>query len=232
MKRITDVIFAAGLTVATAPVILMIVALVKLTSTGPVIYAQTRVGRDRRLFTIFKIRTMYHNCEHWSGPQWSTENDPRVIPIGRFLRRSHLDELPQIWNVLRGEMSLVGPRPERPEFVPELEKALPRYSERLRVPPGLTGLAQVNLPPDVDHESVRRKLAYDLYYVENQSFWLDLRLLICTGLFLAGVSFAQSSRFFGLRPWESEDDAAPDVIRGSGPALEMVSPALSGWPER
>ena len=231
MKRITDVIFAAGLTVATAPVILLIVALVKLTSAGPVIYAQTRVGRDRRLFTIFKIRTMYHNCEHWSGPQWSTENDPRVIPIGRFLRRSHLDELPQIWNVLRGEMSLVGPRPERPEFIPELEKALPRYIERLSVLPGLTGLAQVNLPPDVDHESVRRKLAYDLYYVENQTFWLDLRLLICTGLFLAGVSFGQSSRFFGLRPWESEHDAArrgdPRERPGAGDGLA----GPSGWPE-
>ncbi len=230
-KRSADLILAASLTVATAPVLLLIVALVKLTSAGPVIYAQTRVGRDRRLFTIFKIRTMYHNCERLSGPQWSTENDPRIIPIGRFLRRAHLDELPQIWNVLRGEMSLVGPRPERPEFIPELEKALPRYAERLGVAPGLTGLAQVNLPPDVDHESVRRKLVYDLHYVDNQNLWLDVRILTCTGLFLAGVPFAFSTRFFGLRPWEYDDEAACRALLEGGPALELASPALSAWPE-
>ena len=98
------------------------------------IYSQTRMGRGRRPFTIFKVRTMHHDCERLTGPRWSTENDPRVSPVGHFLRRSHLDELPQLWNVLRGEMSLVGPRPERPEFVAQLEKAVPRYAERLERP--------------------------------------------------------------------------------------------------
>src|SRR5664280_1346152 len=102
---------------------------VTLTSRGPVIYSQVRLGRNRRPFRIYKIRTMHHNCERTTGPTWSTENDPRVTALGRFMRRAHLDELPQLWNILIGEMSLVGPRPERPEFVVELEAVLPRYAE-------------------------------------------------------------------------------------------------------
>jgi lipopolysaccharide/colanic/teichoic acid biosynthesis glycosyltransferase len=109
--------------------------------------------------------------------------------LGRFLRWSHLDELPQLWNVLRGDMSLVGPRPERPELIPALQEALPRYPERLRVRPGITGLAQVQLPPDTDLVSVRRKLVYDLYYIEHGGLLLDLRLILCTALTVAGVPF-------------------------------------------
>jgi lipopolysaccharide/colanic/teichoic acid biosynthesis glycosyltransferase len=133
---------------------------------------------------------MWHNCEHVSGPRWSTPGDPRVTPLGRLLRWSHLDELPQLWNVLRGEMSLVGPRPERPELIPPLEGALPRYRERLCVRPGVTGLAQVQLPPDTDLASVRRKLAFDLYYVEHGSLWLDLRLMACTGLAMTALPYS------------------------------------------
>jgi lipopolysaccharide/colanic/teichoic acid biosynthesis glycosyltransferase len=196
-----------------------------------VIYTQVRVGRGRRLFTIFKVRTMYHDCERLTGPKWSTDNDPRVTPVGRLLRRTHLDELPQLWNVLRGEMSLVGPRPERPEFVAQLEKAVPRYADRLAVPPGVTGLAQVNLPSDTDHESVRRKLAYDLRYVENVAVWLDARVLFGTGLYLLGVPREAVSGLLGLGP-------GPVAVRGArprtrpvevGPGVEMVSPALSAW---
>ena len=197
------------LTVVTAPLLLFAILLVKLSSQGPVIYSQTRLGRARRPFTIYKIRSMYHDCERFSGPCWSTGNDPRVTTVGRFLRRSHLDELPQLWNVIKGEMSLVGPRPERPEFIAQLEKSLPRYGERLEVRPGLTGLAQVNLPPDVDQMSVRRKLTYDLHYVENGGFWLDLRLILSTGLFLVGIPFATSVRFLGLIPAGFEDGAVP-----------------------
>ena len=205
IKRFIDLCSAPALTVLTAPLLLAAVLLVKATSAGPAIYSQTRLGRGRRPFTIYKIRSMYHDCERLSGPRWSSGNDPRVTPVGRFLRRSHLDELPQLWNVVRGDMSLVGPRPERPEFITQLEKSLPRYGERLEIRPGLTGIAQVNLPPDVDHESVRRKLTYDLHYVENGGLWLDLRLMIGTGLFLAGVPFASSVKFLGLVPECLED---------------------------
>jgi len=200
LKRAIDLCLSLVLTVLTAPLLLFAVLLVKWTSEGPAIYSQTRLGRGRRPFTIYKIRSMFHDCERLSGPKWSSGNDPRVTPVGRFLRASHLDELPQLWNVVKGEMSLVGPRPERPEFITQLEKSLPRYGERLEVWPGLTGIAQVNLPPDVDQESVRKKLSYDLYYVENGSLWLDLRLMLSTGLFLMGVPFATSARFLGLIP--------------------------------
>jgi lipopolysaccharide/colanic/teichoic acid biosynthesis glycosyltransferase len=168
------------------PFALILVALaslaVKLTSPGPVFYTQTRVGLNGRLFRIVKIRTMRHNCELVTGIQWAKKNDTRVTLVGKFLRLTHIDELPQLWNVLRGEMSLVGPRPERPEVIhaKSLERLVPGYSHRLNVKPGVTGLAQVQLPADTDITSVRRKVAYDLYYVQNQGLLLDLRLLFAT----------------------------------------------------
>src|SRR5207249_2052434 len=125
----------------------------------------------------------------FSGPRWSTAGDPRVTPLGRILRKTHIDELPQLWNVLRGDMSLVGPRPERPEFIPQLQQAIPHYRDRLLVRPGLTGLAQVQLPPDTDLGSVRIKLAYDLYYVRRRGPWLDCRILFGTAFHVAGVSW-------------------------------------------
>jgi lipopolysaccharide/colanic/teichoic acid biosynthesis glycosyltransferase len=130
---------------------------------------------------------MTHNCEARGGARWCLPGDPRVTAVGRLLRATHLDELPQLWNILKGDMSLVGPRPERPEFVVQLEKVLPQYRERLRVRPGVTGLAQVQLPPDIDVESVRRKLACDLAYVRHLGLWLDLCLLALTALHLTGV---------------------------------------------
>src|SRR5262249_35721887 len=178
-----------------SPVVLLAALLVKLTSRGPVVYSQTRVGLNGRPFTIYKLRSMYYNCECASGARWSSRGDPRVTPIGWVLRATHLDELPQLWNVLRGEMSLIGPRPERPEFVPQLAQLLPRYEERLRVRPGLTGLAQVHLPPDSDLDGVRRKLAHDLYYVQRVGFWLDLRILFSTVLHILALPFAVTRRF-------------------------------------
>ena len=134
--------------------------------------------------------------------QWRRDhklrNDPRITPIGRFLRRTSLDELPQLWNVLRGEMSLIGPRPERPEFVPGLARAVSRYLDRLLVRPGVTGLAQVQLPADTDVESVRRKLTYDLYYIDHMSFWLDLRLVLGTAFKVVHVPFAVSQKLLRL----------------------------------
>jgi lipopolysaccharide/colanic/teichoic acid biosynthesis glycosyltransferase len=195
-KATGDFVAAIILIVLTAPLMVLSMILVKLTSRGPVIYSQTRLGRGGRPFTIYKIRTMFHNSEATTGPRWSTADDPRITPVGRFLRRTHLDELPQLWNILRGEMSLVGPRPERPEFVTQLERAIPRYRARLVVRPGMTGLAQVQLPPDTDLNSVWRKLMCDLSYIAQLSFWLDLRILACTVFNLLGIPYATSLKIF------------------------------------
>jgi lipopolysaccharide/colanic/teichoic acid biosynthesis glycosyltransferase len=189
LKPVCEWLFAGVLIVLAAPVLLLTALVVKLTSRGPVLYSQTRVGKKGKLFTLYKIRSMYHDCEKDSGARWSTPGDSRITPVGAFLRKTHLDELPQLWNVLRGDMSLVGPRPERPEFTPALERAIPHYRDRLGVRPGVTGLAQVQLPADTDMASVRRKLAYDLYYIRYRGFWLDLRLIACTAVHMAGVSY-------------------------------------------
>jgi lipopolysaccharide/colanic/teichoic acid biosynthesis glycosyltransferase len=179
-KHALDYIGALVLLLLTAPIFLLAAIAVKLTSRGPVIYSQTRTGKDGKPFTVFKIRTMTHNCENNTGAVWASPGDPRITLVGRWLRRTHIDELPQLWNILRGEMSLVGPRPERPEFVVRLEQALPDYRKRLALKPGLSGLAQMQLPPDTDLESVGRKLVYDLYYVDRGTLWLDIRIILCT----------------------------------------------------
>jgi lipopolysaccharide/colanic/teichoic acid biosynthesis glycosyltransferase len=206
-KSLVDFGLATLLLVATAPLIGLAMLLVKLTSRGPVLYSQTRVGRHGRPFTIYKIRTMLHQCESLTGARWSTPGDSRVTWLGRWLRRTHVDELPQLWNVLRGDMSLIGPRPERPEFVPQLEQAVPHYRGRLQVRPGLTGLAQVQLPPDTDLQSVRVKLAYDLCYVQRLSWWLDMRLLAATALHVVGVPFSIVGKILRLPARENVERA-------------------------
>jgi lipopolysaccharide/colanic/teichoic acid biosynthesis glycosyltransferase len=180
------------------PVTLVAALLVKLTSSGPAFYTQVRCGRFGQPFKICKLRTMYHNCEARSGAIWSSKNDNRVTWIGRILRSTHLDELPQLWNVLRGEMNLIGPRPERPEFAIPLDRQIPGYAGRLAVKPGVSGLAQIQLPADSNLESVRNKLALDLVYVEKRGFWLDLRLMLGTCLYLVGFSYARVRRLMRL----------------------------------
>ena len=153
---------------------------------------------------------MIHKAESLTGPRWSLPGDPRITRIGNVLRMTHLDELPQLFNVLFGHMSLIGPRPERPEFLPELEEALPGYRQRLAVRPGVTGLAQVQLPPDSDVDSVRRKLAYDLFYVQRISPWLDLRLMFCTFFYALGVPYRTLGHWFRIpRQEEVEKAMAP-----------------------
>jgi lipopolysaccharide/colanic/teichoic acid biosynthesis glycosyltransferase len=191
-QRALDLVGGSVLLVLLAPVVGLAMLVVKLTSPGPALYSQTRLGRFGRPFRILKIRSMTHNCEKQSGIQWCRANDPRVTRVGWVLRKLHIDEFPQLWNILRGEMSLVGPRPERPEIVAKLEQLLPRYRERLAVRPGLTGLAQVQLPPDTDLESVRRKLRYDLHYVTVGGPWMDVRLLAATAVHVAGLPFGVS----------------------------------------
>ena len=173
-KRLMDLVSSAlGLLVG-APVMLLIALAVKLTSRGPALYHQRRVGQHGREFTVHKFRTMRVDAENATGPVWSQANDNRVTPIGGFLRRTRLDELPQLWNVLIGEMSLVGPRPERPEFVRELTTTIPYYGQRHVVKPGITGWAQVRYTYGASVEDAIQKLQYDLYYIKNLSIALDI----------------------------------------------------------
>jgi lipopolysaccharide/colanic/teichoic acid biosynthesis glycosyltransferase len=226
LKYATDFAVALVLLVLLCPIIIAAGLAVLLTSGRPVIFSQTRVGRRGKAYRIFKLRTMLHNCETLSGPCWSTPGDPRITPVGRFLRQTHLDELPQLWNVLRGEMSLVGPRPERPEFANRLAEAIPHYEKRLVIRPGVTGLAQVQLPGDTDLDSVKRKLAYDLYYVKYLNPWLDARIILGTCFKVLGVPFRKLRQWFALpsyqvvqscfaaafcRSWQALPDAGDEV---------------------
>lgn len=212
-KRLVDIAGASVLLILLSPVMLLVAIAVRLTSPGPIIFRQTRVGlnlrekkRDRRTnaeqlpqgmerrqpnsdrrrqitygkhFTLYKFRTMRVDAEK-AGAQFAAKNDARVTAIGRFLRLTRLDELPQLWNVLRGEMSLVGPRPERPEFMEQLSSQIPNYLNRLGLKPGLTGLAQIINGYDADLESFRRKVQFDLLYLQNCCFWNDLKILLRT----------------------------------------------------
>jgi exopolysaccharide biosynthesis polyprenyl glycosylphosphotransferase len=173
-KRLFDTVLAGLLLIVTLPVMALVALAVRLSSRGPVIFRQTRVGRNGEPFTIFKFRTMHEEAEVETGPVLATPNDPRVTLLGRLLRATRLDELPQLWNVLRGDMSFVGPRPERPEFVDGYQRDIHGYTERFKVRPGLTGYAQVN---GEYHTSASTKLKYDLAYIHNRSLWLDLRIL-------------------------------------------------------
>jgi lipopolysaccharide/colanic/teichoic acid biosynthesis glycosyltransferase len=198
IKWAADFALALLLLLVTAPVVLTAMLVIKLTSRGPAVYTQTRLGKNGKPFMIYKLRTMVHQCENLSGARWCMPNDPRITPLGRVLRKLHIDELPQLWNVLKGEMSLIGPRPERPEFLPQLEQAILHYRARLLVKPGVTGLAQVQLPPDTNLASVRVKLAYDLFYVRHVNLWLDLRILFSTACKLVGLSFSATRTLAGF----------------------------------
>ncbi len=187
------VVFDYAVALAALPAVLVVIAVaaaaVKLTSPGPVFYTQVRLGLGGRRYRIVKIRTMHHNVELKSGIKWAKADDDRVTRIGRILRRTHVDELPQLFNVLLGDMSLVGPRPERPEVIAAkgLERLVPGYPARLLVKPGVTGLAQVQLPADSDITSVRHKVVYDLYYVRQQGLLFDARLCVATVLKALGT---------------------------------------------
>lgn len=184
MKRVLDVIIALLGLLVTAPLFLIVAVLIKLDSSGPVFYRQSRVGLRSHPFMMIKFRSMVSDAET-SGPRWAQENDHRVSRVGRWLRKSRIDELPQFVNVLKGEMSVVGPRPERPVFVEELRKEIPYYDVRHAVKPGITGWAQVMFGYAASQKDSHLKLQYDLYYIKNQSFWLDLKTLIKTFRVLA-----------------------------------------------
>ena len=179
-KRAFDLTLALAGLVLALPLMILVAALVKLISPGPALYHQERVGLNGRVFTVHKFRTMHVDAEAGTGPIWSGRNDGRITPVGRFLRRTRLDELPQLWNVLRGEMSFVGPRPERPLFVDRLTASIPFYGQRHAVKPGLTGWAQVRYTYGASVEDAVEKLQYDLYYIKNLSIALDLVIVLET----------------------------------------------------
>jgi sugar transferase (PEP-CTERM system associated) len=191
LKRLSDIILGFSLLLLTLPLMALTMLAIKLDSPGPVFYRQQRVGRFDKPFTLLKFRSMTADAEASGNPVWAEQNDPRVTRVGRFIRATRIDELPQLVNVLAGEMSLVGPRPERPHFVEQLTRAIPLYRQRSYVKPGVTGWAQINFPYGASVEDAREKLAYDLYYIKNRSLLLDAGILVST---IRVVLFGQGAR--------------------------------------
>jgi len=179
LKRISDILASLLLFIFTLPICLLTITLIKITSPGPIFFSQIRVGMNGKPFTVYKFRTMHLNAEN-SGAQWASENDPRIIIGGNFLRKTRIDEIPQCWNILKGEMSFIGPRPERPEFTSMLSEQIPYYDLRHIIKPGLTGWAQVKYPYGASTKDALRKLQYDLYYIKNYSLLLDLNIVLRT----------------------------------------------------
>ena len=180
LKRVTDIGISLAVLILTLPLMLITALLIKLDSPGPVFYRQERVGLHGQAFTVLKFRSMSVDAEAGGRPRWASRHDARVTRVGGFIRSTRIDELPQLLNVLNGEMSFVGPRPERPHFVEQLAQIIPFYHERSYVKPGITGWAQVNFPYGASIEDARQKLSYDLYYVKNRSLLLDIMILFST----------------------------------------------------
>lgn len=211
-KRALELLAAIVIGVILSPLEILIALLVKLTSRGPMIYQQARIGKNGRLFTLYKFRSMAALAPDGSaetqGVQWTAQNDRRVTPFGRFIRATHLDELPQLWNIIRGDLSFVGPRPERPEFVTKLKAQIPFYDIRLLVTPGVTGWAQINYPADLTLDDVRQKLQYDIYYLKNRSPILDLTVILKT------------LKSIFVNPQAAAQPAAPHPLEPSQPTKE------------
>ena len=180
MKRLTDILVSIVVLALSSPLWIVIAIAIKMDTPGPVVYSQDRVGKDGKTFKMHKFRSMRADAEKESGPVWAPQHDSRVTKVGRFLRNTRLDEIPQFINVLDGDMSLVGPRPERPFFVEKLSKEIPLYHRRLKVRPGITGWAQIKQGYDRSIEDVKSKVRYDLFYIENMSFRMDLKILVFT----------------------------------------------------
>lgn len=180
VKRLIDVAVALFVLVGFLPLWILIALFIKLESPGPILFAQKRVGKDGKIFTIYKFRSMVHRAEKETGPIWAEKQDPRITRIGKILRKLRLDEIPQFIDILYNDMSLVGPRPERPYFVDKLKRYIPLYTRRLRVKPGITGWAQIKGSYDDTIENVKKKLEFDLFYIENMSLRMDLKIILNT----------------------------------------------------
>ena len=178
VKRAFDIVASAAILIMLSPLFLLVALLIRLDSKGPVFFYQNRVGKRGRLFKMYKFRSMEVQPESEEKKAWTVKNDPRVTPIGKFMRHTSIDELPQLFNILKGNMSLVGPRPERPFFVEKFREEIPRYMVKHQVRPGLTGWAQVN--GYRGDTSIRKRIEYDLYYIENWSIGLDIKIIFLT----------------------------------------------------
>ena len=214
-KYVCDRLIAWVLLVLTSPLTLLLGLLVRLTSQGPGFYKQERVGLDGQTFEMIKLRSMVVDAEKGGKPVWCVKGDRRITPLGHVLRKLHLDELPQLLNVARGEMSLVGPRPERPLICESLAKDIDGYDQRLRVKPGITGLAQINLPPDESIEDVRRKQTLDLCYIDQACFGLEIRILMATVLRVFGIRGETVMRWMRLcrRHLLVEQGLSPEIVQ-------------------
>jgi sugar transferase (PEP-CTERM system associated) len=184
LKRSFDLVSASVGIIFSAPIWMSTVVLIKLTSRGPILYRQERIGRMGEPFLLLKFRSMYTDAEEKSGPVWAAENDSRITPVGRFIRRFRIDEIPQMWNVLKGEMSFAGPRPERPFFVKQLSAVVSYYNQRHVVKPGITGWAQVRYPYGASVEDAREKLQLDLYYIKHTNLGFDIKIILNTAKIL------------------------------------------------
>lgn len=180
IKRLIDIGFSLLGLIILSPILILFSILIKIDSRGPVFFKQKRIGKNGRVFTIYKFRSMIKDAERYTGPIWAGKKDPRITRVGRFIRKVRIDEFPQLFNVLNGDMSIVGPRPERPYFVDKLKREYPYYTRRLKVKPGITGWAQVKGKYDTTVEQVKEKLDYDLYYIDNISLRLDFRIMFYT----------------------------------------------------
>jgi exopolysaccharide biosynthesis polyprenyl glycosylphosphotransferase len=190
VKRLIDIAVSLTALIVFSPLLIAVAAAIKLDSKGPMFYIQERVGYRGKMFRLWKFRSMVHEAEKQSGPVWADKNDSRITRVGQFLRNTRLDELPQIYNILRGDMSLVGPRPERDFFVEQLKKKIPYYSLRLKVKPGLTGWAQIKHNYDRSLDDVREKLKFDLFYIENMSLSMDFKIILATVYVVFGMKGA------------------------------------------
>ena len=190
-KRIVDLLLALVLIVTLSPVLMLTALLIKLDSKGPILFSQERVGENRKSYPVHKFRSMVDDAEKESGPVWAKCDDPRVTRVGKFIRKWRIDEFPQIFNVIKGQMSFVGPRPERAFFVKDLEAAIPYFGERFSVKPGITGWAQVNYPYGDSIEDAKEKLNYDLFYIKNMSIFMDLMVIMRT---VKTVIFGEGAR--------------------------------------
>lgn len=179
-KRIFDILFSLFVLIFFFPLWILVFILIKVESPGPAIYKQKRIGKNRKEFDLYKFRSMIDNVEKYTGPVWAIENDLRITRIGSIIRKFGIDEIPQLINVLKGNMSIIGPRPERPYFAEKLEKIIPFYFQRYRILPGITGLAQIKHKYDSNIEDVIKKLEYDFHYIKNISLKLELYILITT----------------------------------------------------
>jgi sugar transferase (PEP-CTERM system associated) len=180
LKRIMDLMLSVVLLILLLPVIIATAILIKIDSKGPVIFSQERLGENKKTYLIYKFRSMFSDAEKQSGPTWAKDNDHRITRVGKYIRQWRVDEIPQLWNVLKGDMSFVGPRPEREFFVKKLEDIIPYFTERFSVKPGVTGWAQVCYSYGASVEDAIEKLNYDLFYIKNMSIFMDFMIIMRT----------------------------------------------------